>query len=462
MPFQDLSAELVDHIAAYLDGISLGAFRLVSRECDERSCRQFAQYIRDLRFLVAPHSLGILLSIAKHERFGPTFEKVRLGTYYLDYPLSRPSIVHDPLHGEADEDRTAVTKSQIRLNDYIEAQAAFRRGDDVAVLSTVFSHLPKLEELEIGEWCYDRSTRDPPRCYGMTAVETEIVKTCGLYTTNSYRDDMEISGLDHTFEVALRALALTRKPVKKLSSQCCLPECGYQKIVVHCISTRTMFPLMTYHVDGLEVAFNSLRSLSMSVSFSPGHMENGSLAWEHWLPRFVSLARQLEHLSLTFDGWEDGFVCTDSLLGFEVFAKEVAMPNLISLELSNLELSFVDLLMVSQKIKRTLIKLELHHVQLEDDQWTERLYHLCHQEFSRLHDIKLSWLFERGSGELGRVVLFEFEDQDTNCCETCTDYTCVMTFAECRHTCKTLTYNDLGQIKLLETRLKETPRGEER
>jgi len=50
--FQDLTTELVELIAAYMDAGTLGSFRLTCRECYDRSFPDFVRRVQELKFLV--------------------------------------------------------------------------------------------------------------------------------------------------------------------------------------------------------------------------------------------------------------------------------------------------------------------------------------------------------------------------------------------------------------------------
>ena len=154
-----------------------------------------------------------MCSIAKHKRLGPALKTLRFGTHYLEDDSATDYFSEELLDAETDDERLEVTKLKNRFYEYLDAQALFRHGDDVAMLSTVLSHLTKVEEIEIGEWGRDSSDGDAARCYGLTTAEAE---TSRLYLPGGpagYRYDPGRNGLDQNFQAVLRALALNRKPV---------------------------------------------------------------------------------------------------------------------------------------------------------------------------------------------------------------------------------------------------------
>ena len=216
-----------------------------------------------------------------------------------------------------------------------------------------------------------------------------------------------------------------------------------------------MPPLKTYFADGLQATFSTLRTLSLSVSFfqSPSDEDLLSSEWKLWLPRVVSMASKLQNLSLTFDGWpagEFGLGMADNATGFEAFAREVQLPNLTSLELRNTEASPVALYLLSPKVKRTLIDLKLHHVQLPYGcKWLEVLYTLWDQELPSLYDVKLSWLMESKFLGSSRVVVFNSNDIDN--CEKCRNNTDDMPTDECKRVTRVMTSHEMDDLQVLDT-----------
>ena len=82
--FHELSPELIDLLVSYLDNATLCALRLASKECYGRSLRRSIERVCRQRFLVAPHSLAALMSIAQDARVSPAFRILQLGSHYLE------------------------------------------------------------------------------------------------------------------------------------------------------------------------------------------------------------------------------------------------------------------------------------------------------------------------------------------------------------------------------------------
>ena len=78
-PLMQLPAELGDRICSYLSPKDIQQFRLVSRELDQKSERQFAMaYFRTTRFMLTRESLETLIEIAKKPKYGPRIKKLEL------------------------------------------------------------------------------------------------------------------------------------------------------------------------------------------------------------------------------------------------------------------------------------------------------------------------------------------------------------------------------------------------
>ena len=294
--FLDLNEELANLVTARLGFADLCSLRQTSRECYEKTFRQFALRVRNLSFLVAKRSLDTLLSIAKHDRLGKAVKTVRLSSYYLND--SAYDMFDMDLHlAKTSEERRMIKTREKRYKAMLRKQEAFA-GNSKAVesLRTVLSKLLNLEEIEIGEWYCERFSYRTERPFGLIEGGGDLKS---LYTQNALIQvkENEVLGLQNTFTVALRALMTHVKPINSLSAHC---WDGDNPIKMSHISAKELahaIPIVGY--SGFRIALQGLRSLSLAVSFFEDDQTGDDTSWRTWLPKFVSLPSQLENLSLT-------------------------------------------------------------------------------------------------------------------------------------------------------------------
>ena len=207
--FHDLTAELVDLVGSKLDASSFCVFRLTSRECYAKSLYEYLIRLNDLRFLMAPHSLGALLTISMDNVLAPKIKVVRIGTHRLNrVPVHSLKEAHE--QSRSARDREATYGRWYAFSNYLKAQDGFQQGGDTAMLTAIFSNLQNIGTIQIGE-CYDRNEDRFAPCYGQYTFEKE---TGHHYQANVVLDPdipdyMSVNGLTHNFSAILRALEVT-------------------------------------------------------------------------------------------------------------------------------------------------------------------------------------------------------------------------------------------------------------
>ena len=319
--------------------------------------------------LVARHSLDGLMSIVQHPRLGSAMKELWLGSHYLDDDDLSEHFPEELANSESDDERLRITKLQQRYRHYLSAQNTFRTGDDVAALTAILSHMKGLQNIRLGEWCCGTTSgpEDEARCYGMRTVERETSQRY-LVRVEPF-GNCRVTGLTHNFKVLLRALALTRKPIKELTALCWLDHRDMSP-EHYPINMHALLPLVSYFRDGLRVAFATLSTLSLAGSFHTwAEDEEIETDWKQYLPRFLELAPHLQFLSLTIDGWPHNGMCEgqgENTYGFAGLAAHACIPHLTSLELRFVEVTWRDFYYFCKSVGRNIVDLKLHQIQLKE------------------------------------------------------------------------------------------------
>ncbi|TKA65923.1 hypothetical protein B0A55_09366 [Friedmanniomyces simplex] len=376
--FHDLSCELVEAIAAVLDAPTLCAFRLVSRECHDRCMRPFVSYLNGMRFLNAPYSLETLQQIARHTLYASKLETVRLSTHFLD-------------EGRYDEP-SAIPRQARKVEDYLKAQYEFINGNDCALLTSIIDKLPNLSRIEVGE-------------------------VCGRFQPKFSRS------------------YVLKKPIKELSALRYEPE----NDDFPGADMLDMLPLTGYYRSRLQCAFADLRSLELQMHYSLDMPRS-----KQWLTDFVELAPRLQHLHLSFDGWIgqqfDFEEETPASTAFGLFCRNVRLPRLQSLIVSNTAATAHDLRMICETHAETLSSVTFNRVVLFKGTWKHEVLRRLHHGVNGTWTFHFAWLLQLGkfaapnaSGHDLRLDVVIFKEAVAGRCERCKSEARQFTPDACEH-----------------------------
>ncbi|KAK5127026.1 hypothetical protein LTR85_008385 [Meristemomyces frigidus] len=440
--FEDLTAELVDLVVSHLNEAGLCAFRLASRESYERSYREFTNRVLGLRWMIAPHSLSALQSISKDRRLGPKLKTLRIGTHYFQNDGPSDQLANDLANAETDDERLAVTKRISRFQEYYDAQDRFRHGDNMATLAMILANLPALDIIEIGER-YEGAGDDFTPCYGMTTFYAETGTNYSAYCHPDPLDGGD-HGLTHNFKLVLRALSLVRSEITTLSASQYHPDPDHGE--PWGVDVNAMPPVATYYAQGLKTAFANLRTLNLFLEYRQLNFGEEPAGWRQWLPDFVLLAPHLQNLNLAMEGWSYGDYPPPipfTLLAFETFANTVHLPNLTTVELSNMAVQPLDLLVFWEKHARTLSNITLRRLLLTLDTWLNTLRSI-NSKFGACWTAKLAWLMEGSDHTSDESNVLLFSCKGFGDCKQCINNVGGYNMNECEHICKTIGFDEVG------------------
>ncbi|KAK4545751.1 hypothetical protein LTR36_002705 [Oleoguttula mirabilis] len=449
--FQDLTAELVDLVVFHFDGPSLCAFRLTSHEGYERSYREYARRIAEVRWLVTPHSLDALHKVSQDDRLARKIRTLRLGMHYLEYAGPSQTSTEELHDAEGDADAClAVAKRRQRYTEYLEAQDAFRHGDDLAMLTSTLSRLHSVDRIEVGE-LYGGSMDQYTPCYGMKTLE----KQTGMHYHSISNLDQSMGdnedGLAHDFKIVLQALALLRKPIKELLVF--RSHFNRQPGGLGGLHVSRMPALEGCFADGLKAAFSHLRSLKMLLQHWEGEPRVRE-TWSRWLPDFLALMPTLQHASLTFEGlmMRDS-PRSHSVQAFETLAQRATMPHLTKLELGNCCVTPEGIRNLLNRHSETLTNISLNRVFLIRGAWRKDVF----GELKRsIGAFKVAWLMEASSWLSRRDRVVFFSDKGLDGCEQCRRNVRRLAMEVDEHISKTLTREEeRGEVEFKYRRVED-------
>jgi hypothetical protein len=210
-----------------------------------------------------------------------------------------------------------------------------------------------------------------------------------------------------------------------------------------------MTPLALYYQDGLRAALQHLRELKLGVSWGWDDFKPLSQQARDWLPNFVRLAPQLEHLFLTGNGlFPPNY---NSVEGFRIFSQMTDIPRLAKLELEHVIMAPENLLIFLMNHSRTLKYVSLAFMALEQGGWYNFLTRHLAEIKSLEATVHLRWLFELDEDEdgerLGYAMLMETDGIED--CPAC-GYEGVRKHLRCKHISKTLPSSSLSTLSLRE------------
>lgn len=242
---------------------------------------------------------------------------------------------------------------------------------------------------------------------------------------NDFKDAFDIAhwtccDLNHVFFAVLRALASSRRKIESLSVT---PGFGLESqyntpdvllIVPFFDSSDDPEPMPV--LDGylgvrLRPALDNLHSLRLVVSWVPSTDGDDPYYEMNWLPQFVNVAPQLEHLAIRQSDF--------TTAGLSAFWDQVHMPRLKTVE-------FVHGVAVSETMQKflkrhstTLTEMSLEYFSSSPGSWTDILPTLLEVSVASEITLKVEWLIETTDGwpHDHKLIVFDTDGREEVCNE---------------------------------------------
>lgn len=377
---EDLTPELVGHVASFMDDSTLQDFRLASKDCAAKTDYEFTNRVSKLSWLVSRYSLARLKLISRTNRLAKTIDTLRLQLH--DFRFDKGMKI--PLFGVAGT--VYDTKTFRRLCQAINggfmtedlrnlqhqafemSLASFWNGEDYDQLCHIVGQLKSLQRIDLTQGKSDGWAMEAP--YEIVTLEQNGLGLFRREREPSFAEllppPMRLRGRDasmneatHNFWLVLHVLAVTQKPIRTL--------CAFRDACGFCgIDLRRLPPLSQIDPHGgLEPALSMLRNLDLTFRrgtrrfLDTASMQTGPII-SFSLKDFTALAPSLQRLSLDL-GTQN---CHHMLEG-------CSMPNLGELELRRCSISLVQLLDVVLHHRQTLEQVRLEEIRLLDGGWQE-------------------------------------------------------------------------------------------
>ncbi|KAI7366967.1 hypothetical protein KC354_g3785 [Hortaea werneckii] len=334
---EDLTPELMGHVASFMDDSMLRNFRLASKDCAAKIDHEFTNRVRRKAPL-----FGVAGSVYDTEIFHQLCKVITGGN---------------------------VTEDLQNLQDqaFEVALASFWNGEDYDRLRHIVDQLKSLQRIDLTQVKSDGWTMEAPyeivtlkqNRHGLFHRERELDFAEFLGPRISRGSDGCVNEATHNFWLVLRILAALRKPIRTL--------CAFRDAYGSCgIELRRLPPIPEIDPHGgLKLAFSTLRNLDLT--FRPGtrhFLDTGIMVAgpiiSFSLKDFTALAPSLQRLSLDL-GMQN---CRQMLEG-------CSMPDLEELELRRCSISLEQLLHVVLYHQQTLVQVRLEEIRLLDGGWQE-------------------------------------------------------------------------------------------
>ncbi|KAK5127027.1 hypothetical protein LTR85_008386 [Meristemomyces frigidus] len=297
-----------------------------------------------------------------------------------------------------------------RYTEYLEAQNIFRHGDDLAMLTSIMSHLRSVDRIEVGEPNESESEQDVS-FYGMRVLEEqtgmEYLPICSPDTSRGIQEGVRADGLQHNFKIVLRALALLRRPINELLVFRVHNNRGDRDDSAG-LDVARMPAIRGYLAEGLSSAFQGLRRLDMLLNhWHAGEEAEYEVSWKQWLPEFLALMPSLLHLALMFDGPYSDSYPSHNLQAFESFAQRATVPHLTTLEFGNCCVTAPSIRRLLDQHSETLTNVGLNRILLTSGDWSRSVFAALSPKVGTKWEFKVAWLMEFEEDlESQRVVVF--------------------------------------------------------
>ncbi|KAK5680353.1 hypothetical protein LTS10_007280 [Elasticomyces elasticus] len=391
MALDALPAELLCLAATCLPVASLGQMRLSSYSIWAKTEPVFDNHILQTRWKVAEDSLATLLQLSREPRFSRKITTIRFSTHFL-HQFTRPG-----------KESGIVSLWQKLLRQ----QIGFLEGTrPAALLTLIFSQLPLLQSVEVGEW--SSSGRELELGWGGAKLEKmtgQKLNWCMYHEApgGERHDERHFysSTLSQCTHLVLTALAVVGLPLNSLSfinlsEHDCIRGVEVPRTPTLDIGSPTAM--------GLSCAFANLTSLSLAVEY-----RHQNRPWAenidtiHWLRNFLSLMPQLETLLLASKGIADEF---DDDWRFDAypeatqsFLQGVHFRRLKSFEFANDSCNGEDLYYFIKAHAESLERLILRRIQLRQHgqalrAWRDVFAELGTYRTMQLRSILLSYLYD--------------------------------------------------------------------
>ncbi|KAK4544861.1 hypothetical protein LTR36_003765 [Oleoguttula mirabilis] len=376
MSLDEIPPELLEHIASFLDPLALGNLRLTAQDVHDKTFHDYTRRVLDQRWLLTrEESLRTLMEVANDSRFREKLTDLHIDTHTLSE--WDDSLLDLGVHLTKPE-RLEAWRHFVRF--YREQDQYINCERPAAMLTLSMAKLPALRSIEVGEWCsqipvdgsnkigwggkrIERLTKqylnpyefgDPPDDDDIDEDDEQLWNSMGsVYTEN----------LTFHFSTLLTALSVAQHPIEQLSVGRWRFDDVESVEELHGVDITNVQSLHQHGPlhQGLRVAFRALKSLRLALQYD-NLGDEAEDEYFLWLPDFVSLAPELEHVALWFDGRGSRFLPAITPIAFARFAEELRLEHLASLELHNLILESDRLHQLLQRHTRTLKRTTLQRV----------------------------------------------------------------------------------------------------
>ena len=470
--FQDLSAELVELISIQLDRNTFCSFRLTCREVQERTGKEFQRRVCEQAWMLAPHSLNVLRDVCNDPKMLMKLQHLRIGTQVIGDSMHIDDLTEGITEAEDNDDdaRLLATRRLHKYMGYLEEQSFFHQGDDVVMLAMIIDKLPLLKYVEVGDWY--SNDQFPHYYYGLATAKRELGRDfyvpAGCSDVSHQENRLMEDGITHAFSAIISALAITKKPIQRLRAGHWNEgnEYGENGDWLQAIEIGQL-PVLTLHrIHGLRASFSTLRSMNLAISLLDIYDREEKRHQENWLHQFVNTAENLQHLTITGDGWcrwDYGKYGSyqempASYKGMIKFFKGVSLKHLTHFTLQNAPIdpvSFHEDFMRNHKW--TLMHLELRKVALHVIGWAQYLREYHQELMQSCWSYKVSWLEQWHTAaeqhklkDKCSVVVFDGEGLEScNNCRSQLDVSNnVFEPRDCRHTSKTFTSREIEDLQM--------------
>ncbi|TKA83546.1 hypothetical protein B0A55_00520 [Friedmanniomyces simplex] len=297
------------------------------------------------------------------------------------------------------DEPSAIPRQARKFEDYLKTQYEFINGNDCALLTSIIDKLPNLSRIEVGE-------------------------VCGRFQPKFSRSYAE-----------LKRDSLLKKPIRELSALRYEPE----NDDFPGADMLDMLPLTGYYRSRLQCAFADLRSLELQMHYSLDMPRS-----KEWLTDFVELAPRLQHVHLSFDGWIgqqfDFEEETPASTAFGLLCRNVRLPRLQSLVISNTVATAHDLRMICETHAETLSSVTFNRVVLFKGTWKHEVLRRLHHGVNGTWTFHFAWLLQLGkfgapnaSGHDLRLDVVVFNEAVAGRCERCKSEARQFTPDACEH-----------------------------